>query len=144
MIYHDRRKIINSEKVNKVSNLVYIKLRGEPGKRVSGSAVDTATVGLRLHQLIITDTNTNRRYLVYTSAQVSVIPASYIDRRSVATTDPIQSANGSWIATYGARNASLCFRGRVYSARLVIADARQKLLGADFLRHHNLLVDLKG
>ena len=31
MIYHDRRKIINNEKVNKVSNLVYIKLRGEQG-----------------------------------------------------------------------------------------------------------------
>ena len=25
MIYHDRRKIINNEKVNKVSNLVYSK-----------------------------------------------------------------------------------------------------------------------
>ena len=29
MIYHDRRKIINNEKVNKVSNLVYIKIKGK-------------------------------------------------------------------------------------------------------------------
>ena len=48
------------------------------------------------------------------------------------------------IATYGARNASLYFGGRVYSARLAIADVERPLLGADFLRQHNLLVDLKG
>ena len=66
--------------------------------------VNIATVGLRIQQLIITDTNPNRCYLVDTGAQVSVIPASYIDRRSGATTDHIQ---------------------------------------ADFLRQHNLLVDLK-
>ena len=33
--------------------------------------------------------------------------------------------------------------GRVYSVRLVIADVRRPLLG-DFLRHHNILEDLKG
>ena len=48
------------------------------------------------------------------------------------------------MATYGACNAPLCFGGRVYSARLVIADVRRPLFGADFLRQHNLLVDLKG
>ena len=104
----------------------------EPGKRVSGSALNTVTVVPRLQQLIITDTNTNRRYLVDNGAQVSVIPASYIDRRSGATTDPLEASNGSSIATYGARNASLCFGGRVYSARIVIADMRLPLLGADF------------
>ena len=98
--------------------------------------VNTATVGPRLQQLIITDTSRNRRYIVDTGAQVSVILASYIDRRSVATTGPLQ-ANGSSIA-------SLYFCGRVYSVRLVIADVRRPLLGTDFLREHNLLVDLKG
>ena len=96
----------------------YVKKQGN----ASGSALDTATVGPRLQKFIITDTNTNHRSLVDTSAQVSVIPASYIDRRSGATTDPLQAANGSSLATYGARNASLCFVGRVYSVRLVIVD----------------------
>ena len=38
------------------------------GNNVSWSAVNTATVGLRLQQIIITYTSTNRRYLVDTGA----------------------------------------------------------------------------
>ena len=44
----------------------------EPGKRVSGLAINTATVGPRLHHLIVTDTNINWHYLVDTGTQVSV------------------------------------------------------------------------
>ncbi|GFS02416.1 Pol polyprotein [Elysia marginata] len=32
----------------------------------------------------------------------------------------------------------------MYTARLIVADIRQPLLGADFFRQHNLLVDLRG
>ena len=32
----------------------------------------------------------------------------------------------------------------MYSARLILADVKKPLLGADFLRQHNLLVDVKG
>ena len=39
---------------------------------------------------------------------------------------------------------SLCFVGRVYCARLVIADVRRTLLGDNLLRQHTLLGDLKG
>ena len=39
---------------------------------------------------------------------------------------------------------SLCFGNKVYSARLILADVKKPLLGADFLRRHNLLVDVKG
>ena len=39
---------------------------------------------------------------------------------------------------------SLCFGNKVYSARLILADVKKPLLGADFLRQHNLLVDVKG
>ena len=73
------------------------------------------------------------RDLVDTGYQVSVIPASNIDRRSGATTDPRQVANGSSVATCGARNTSLYFGINVYSTKLVRADVRQ----------HNFLVDLK-
>ena len=59
-------------------------------------------------------------YLIDTSARVSVIPVSYIDRRSGATTDPLQAANGCSIATYDTRNASLWFGGRLYRVRFVI------------------------
>ncbi|GFR76394.1 retrovirus-related Pol polyprotein [Elysia marginata] len=85
-----------------------------------------------------------RRFLVDTGAQVSAVPASRFDRRSCPNDNPLQAANGTTIATYGSRNVSLCFNGRTYTARLIVADIRQLLLGADFFRQHNLLVDLRG
>ncbi|GFR97971.1 retrovirus-related Pol polyprotein [Elysia marginata] len=77
-------------------------------------------------------------------AQVLAVPASRFDRRSGPNDHPLQAANGTTIATYGSRNVSLCFNGRMYTARLIVADIRQPLLGADFFQQHNLLVDLRG
>ena len=38
--------------------------------------------------------------------------------------------------------ATLHLNNRTYSARLVKADVKRPLLGADFFRQHNLLVDI--
>ena len=93
---------------------------------------------------MVTDTNTNRRFLIDTGAQVSVIPASFIDRRTGATSTSLQAANGTSITTYGERHTSLCLGSKLYNARLIIADVKRPLLGADFLRQHDLLVDVRG
>ena len=92
----------------------------------------------------MTDSNSNHRFLVDTGAQVSVIPATFLDRRSGTATQHLEAANGTAIATYGARNVPLRYGKKVYMARLIKADVRRPLLGADFLRHHNLLVDIRG
>ncbi|GFR71912.1 retrovirus-related Pol polyprotein [Elysia marginata] len=90
------------------------------------------------------NSHSGRRFLVDTGAQVSAVPASQFDRKSGPNDNPLQAANGTTIATYGSRNVSLCFNGRTYTARLIVADIRQPLLGADFFRQHNQLVDLRG
>ena len=87
---------------------------------------------------------TGRRFLVDTGAHVSVVPASRLDRRTEATKQQLQAANGASITTYGARNALLHFGNYRYAARLAIANVKQPLVGADFLRQHNLLVDIRG
>ena len=92
----------------------------------------------------MTNSNSNHRFLVDTGAQVSVIPATFLDRRSGTATQHLEAANGTAIATYGARNVPLRFGKKVYMARLIKADVRRPLLGADFLRHHNFLVDIRG
>ena len=56
----------------------------------------------------------------------------------------LQAANGTPITTYGAISVTLHLNNRTYSARLVKADVKRPLLGADFLRQHNLLVDICG
>ena len=79
-----------------------------------------------------------------TGAQVSVIPPTWFDRRHGQGGPPLQAANGTSIPTYGVRNVSLRFNETTYDARLIIADVNRPLLGADFFRRLNLLVDLNG
>jgi hypothetical protein len=88
--------------------------------------------------------------LIDTGAQVSLIPASASDRRNAASTtcqsSPLQlsAANGSRIPSYGTRASRVSIGDRLFSVTLVIADVRRPILGADFLRRHNLLVDVFG
>ncbi|XP_064121811.1 uncharacterized protein LOC135226300 [Macrobrachium nipponense] len=44
--------------------------------------------------------------------------------------------------TYGTRAHTIAFLGRTYTWPFVLADLRTPLLGADFLAHHGLLVDV--
>ena len=103
-----------------------------------------ASVGSRDPQLFITDTKSGRRFLVDTGAQVSVVPATWYDKRTSQAGPPLQAANGTPITTYGSRQVRLCFNNRIYQTSLVVADVKRPLLGADFCRKHNLLVDLRG
>ena len=113
-------------------------------KHQGGPPVASASVGPCDPQLFITDTKSRRRFLVDTGAQVSVVPATWFDKRSGETGPPLQAANGTHISTYGSRNVPLYFNNRLYQACLIIADVKRPLLGADFCRQHNLLVDLRG
>ena len=94
-------------------------------------------------QLFVTDGISKRCFLVDTGAQVSVTPASAIDKQSGPQGPPLQAANGTNITTYGAHIVSLRFGGRIFQNRLIAADVKGSLLGANFLRQHNLLVDIR-
>ena len=82
-------------------------------------------------------------YLVDTGAFVSVYPASDEDRINPRS-DGVQlvSASGGKIPTYGSREVNLSFGGRNFSWEFTLADVRKPLLGADFLAHYSLLVDV--
>ena len=84
-----------------------------------------------------------RCFLGDTGAQVSVTPASKLDKKTGPRGPPLQAANGSTITTYGTRVVCFRFGQRNFQARLIAADVSRPLLGADFLRTHNLLVDMR-
>lgn len=117
----------------------------EAGKRQSGSAAVNA-VGPP--QLILCDELSGRNYLIDSGAQVSLLPASTAHKAGVHESSlpnkTLQAANGTPIPSYGTITTHLKFGGRRFAATLVIADVRRPLLGADFLRSHNLLVDICG
>ena len=94
-------------------------------------------------KLFVTDTISKRCFLVDRGAQVSVTPASKLDKKTGPRGPPLQAANDSTITTYGTRVVCLRFGQRNFQARLIAADVSRPLLGADFLRTHNLLVDMR-
>ena len=97
-------------------------------------------------QLVLRDAISGRTFLIDTGAQVSLIPATAENkcRPPTGDTPKLSAANGTAIASYGVTQTHVSFGGRKFSTRLIIADVRRPILGADFLRRHNLLVDLRG
>lgn len=105
------------------------------------SSVDTHNI----FRLLITEHNTCDKFLVDTGAEVSVMPPSQNDRRKQnKLAIHLYAANGSRIATFGERRLALNLGlRRAFEWTFIIADVQQPILGADFLKHYNLLVDVK-
>uniref|UniRef100_A0A1X7V413 Integrase catalytic domain-containing protein n=1 Tax=Amphimedon queenslandica TaxID=400682 RepID=A0A1X7V413_AMPQE len=83
------------------------------------------------------------RFLIDTGAEISVLPPTP-ERLRIKTSLSLQAANNSVIPTYGQRSLKLNigFR-RPFRWVFILADVRQPIIGADFLKSHNLLVDMR-
>jgi len=81
---------------------------------------------------------------VDTGAQVSVLPASAIQLQSSPNNNCslLRAANGTLIRSYGTRLVPLKFHSRTLTWKFIIADVAKPIIGADFLSHFDLLVDL--
>ena len=93
--------------------------------------------------LFIADKNSGRNFLVDTGAEVSVLPATGLDTRTASRGPNLVATNGNNIKTYGSRTVPLWVGGRRYVLKFILARVTHPLLGADFLRAHSLMVDLK-
>ena len=86
----------------------------------------------------------HRRFLVDTGAEISVVPPTKADRKYCQTGVTLQAANGASIATFGQRSLTLNLGLRCpFRWIFTIADVKHPIVGADFLVHHSLLVDVK-
>ena len=109
------------------------------GKRDSRSSVASVTAGsLTLH-----DAKTNRAFLIDTGAEVSVVPAAEHERQGAPLQKELVAANGSRIRCYGEKRLPLNVGTRRYEWNFLVADVRRPLIGADFLTHSSLMVDLR-
>lgn len=93
----------------------------------------------RLH---VFDRVTNLRFLVDSGSVVSVIPKSAVNQRLQPEELKLFAANQSQIETYGNKLLSLGLR-RPFKWLFIIADIQTPILGADFIQHFDLLIDLK-
>ena len=94
--------------------------------------------------LYVADKGHKYRYLIDTGAAVSVLPKSCANGISDAGSLPLVAANNSTIHTYGncKRVVDVGLK-REYPWTFIVADVQQPIIGADFLIHYNLLVDLR-
>ena len=91
-------------------------------------------------RLKIRDRTSGQQFLVDTGADISVLRGTFGTPADVE----LYAANGTSIKTFGEKTLvmNLGLR-RPYRWTFIVADVRTPILGADFLAHHNLLVDLK-
>ena len=112
-------------------------------QRQAISAAESSGVSPQSRLFCVTDATTKQQFLIDTGAEVSVLPPRPTDRIHRQGYD-LQAVNSSKIATYGTR--SLTFNlglRRSFPWIFTLADVNHAIIGADFFRHFNLLVDLR-
>ncbi|KAL1518322.1 hypothetical protein ABEB36_001961 [Hypothenemus hampei] len=97
------------------------------------------------NRLVVLDRAGMLKFLIDTGADVSVIPNSKSGRYvRPATSFKLYAANGSAIDTFGEKILTLDLGlRRPMPWNFIVADVTQPILGADFLCHHGILVDLR-
>ena len=115
------------------------------GKRLGRTLAATGVSGPPHSRLFyVSDKYTNTRYLVDTGSEVSVIPPTPADRRRSPDPLTLMAVNHTPIHTYGKRSLTLNLGlRRSLPWIFVVADVQRPILGADFLRHFGLLVDMQ-
>ena len=117
-----------------------------PSGKLVGQSVEAATVPGRILSRLyyVTDRTTGVKFLVDTGAELSVIPRGTFQRDSLTGPTILQAANGSRIATYGQQSLTLDLGlRRSFPWIFTIADVKIPILGADFLAHFSLTIDMK-
>jgi hypothetical protein len=85
------------------------------------------------------DDLSGKRFLVDTGASFSILP----HRSALRPSGPgLRTANNVRIRCWGRRTAEVNIGGRVFSWDFLLADVRFPILGIDYLRHHQLVVDV--
>ena len=106
---------------------------------------EVANIALSSSKLLyVADKRHKCKYLIDTGAAVSVLPKSCANGISDADSLPLVAANNTTINTYGncKRVVDVGLK-REYPWTFIVADVKQPIIGADFLIHYNLLVDLR-
>ena len=112
-----------------------------PGQQLAA----TSSAGHLTNRLFyVTDHPTKMQFLVDTAAEVSVVPQSRAQQRVQCQGPSLQALNNTTVATY-----RTCFLTldlglpRMFRWVFIIADVSKPILGADFVKHYGLLVDMR-
>ncbi|GFX01931.1 retrovirus-related Pol polyprotein from transposon 17.6 [Trichonephila clavipes] len=96
----------------------------------------------RKSQLFVKDRETGCQFLVDSGADVSILPWTKTKGECQASQYKLYAANGTKIATYGIKILTLDLGlRRPFQWPFIIAKVKRGIIGADFLRKSQLLID---
>lgn len=97
-----------------------------------------------IRRIHVHDQQSSQHYLIDTGADVSSVPPSPRELLHPVKNNQLFAANGSTIRTYGTKRLTIDIGlRRPFVWVFTIADVKSPIIGADFLKHYDLLVDLK-
>lgn len=119
-----------------------LKKRIRQSNTLVDDVIDCKTKKL-VNRLFILDKPTTKRFLIDTGADVSLIPP-VVKPTKCNFEQNIFAANGTHIKTFGTKRLTLNLGlRRSFTWNFIIADVQMSILGADFLKNYNLLIDMK-
>ena len=113
------------------------------GKRPGQRPLVNTAAGQHSKLFPVHDSQSGESYLIDTGAEISLLPPSDYDRKFRNKGPPLRAANDTDIASFGERTKTLNLGTNSFSWSFRVADVSQLILGADFLCHHGLLVDVR-
>ena len=93
--------------------------------------------------LHIRDNANSLTWLIDGGATLSLVPPTHDERTSGPTSNPLQAANGTSIASFGTRKMSISLGARQFEWEITVADVTSPIIGADFLMEFHLAADHK-
>ena len=95
-------------------------------------------------RLFMVDRRTKTQFLIDTGADLCVVTRGLVIDHGPKSSYELSAANGTPIATYGTATITLNLGlRREFIWRFVVADVSKPIIGADFLAHFGLLVDIR-
>lgn len=95
------------------------------------------------NSMFVHDKGNDIHFLIDTGSEKSILPAKGREGLDKDHTQRLLAANGTYINCYGDQPVSLSFSPRhKYNWNFLIADVEEPIIGADFLKANNLLVDV--
>ncbi|GFT31704.1 retrovirus-related Pol polyprotein from transposon 297 [Nephila pilipes] len=114
------------------------------GKLEQPSLDPTRDGAMVINRLYLSDRTSRSKYMIDTGADVSVIPLTTASKHLPPASFQLFAVNGTVISTYGQQLVTLDLRLlRVFKWPFIIATVSQPIIGADFLCHYGLLVDIR-
>lgn len=104
----------------------------------------TDGVGQEICRLFVRENALDTEFLIDTGADISVYPALTGERLHGPAPLQLFAANQSPIKTFGKKTLNLSLGlNRTFRWTFILADVNKPIIGADFLSHYGLIIDVK-